>query len=437
MMQDVNKSLEEELLLSYAQHADLIGAKFPLWFNVARRDSAKCLQIVGLPEKKDERYGLTNVKGLLGNNKEVFITDLLKVNECYLNQNLPLKTYSITMTNGLVEQGLEVLNNGVAYGSLSAAAVDYELVVKNYLNSVADTKVNSIAALNHLFMRDGAFIYVPKGVKEEVSFEIDCVYGGQNSDYKEFARTLIVIEEGAEANVIIHHRGDCSGNSLTNHLRETVLCKNAKLNLSELIFLENQHKVILENHISQAENSNSNVVFVSSGSSHSRLGYTIELRESQANANVKGLYIVGTNQTTDININLNHLAANCTSEELIKGLGASNGVGSFAGRIYVAPNAQQTVAGQQSNNLMLSNNARIYSKPQLEIYADDVKCNHGATVGQLNDEAIYYMRQRGISEDNARKLQLSGFINDIVSQLDDQDLASFVYSEIAKKIENL
>lgn len=169
----------------------------------------------------------------------------------------------------------------------------------------------------------------------------------------------------------------------------------------------------------------------------SQVNVNIELAESGARFEFNGLYIVGRGDRKDVVLDVKHLVADCYSSELMKGIAAEDGVGRFHGRIYVAQDAQRTEAYQQSRNLLLNNAARIFTEPQLEIYADDVKCSHGAVVGQIEDEAVYYMRQRGIDEKAARNLLTEGFASEIVWQIEDEQYAEQIHDAIEERLSEI
>ena len=181
-----------------------------------------------------------------------------------------------------------------------------------------------------------------------------------------------------------------------------------------------------------AEGAKAKVVFAATEQGESNYDYTIELNGAGAELELYGLFFCGEGARCHVRTNVRHNVADCKSNQVVKGIAKDNGVGTFDGLVYVAPDAQRTEAYQQSRNMLLSRTARIHTNPQLEIYADDVRCSHGATVGNIDDDAIYYMRQRGLSEEQARKLQVGGFLRDVLSHIDDEAIRE----EFELKIEN-
>lgn len=173
------------------------------------------------------------------------------------------------------------------------------------------------------------------------------------------------------------------------------------------------------------------------GEGETAVDYTIKLQGREANAVHYGIFIADDGEKKNFSVRVEHNVPDCKSDVMVKGVAAGNGRGSFAGMVYVAPDAQHTEAYQQSRNLILGASARILTSPQLEIYADDVKCSHGATIGQINDNALFYMRQRGLSDAQARGLQLSGFVNDILAHIGEGELLTKVSAAAQHKIDNL
>lgn len=210
--------------------------------------------------------------------------------------------------------------------------------------------------------------------------------------------------------------------SSASEVRTIVVEKGATLKITELY--TPTKNASLQIHISQAFGSKVELVFVECGSGSAKIDYTIDLNEEQAEVDFYGLFLTNDDEKTELGVRVNHNAPSCRSNELVKGIASGSSHGRFKGYIYVKQDAQKTEAYQQSRNLILSDLAKIEAQPQLEIYADDVICNHGATIGQINADEIYYMRQRGIDEATAKKLLLEGFVNDIILHCTDEKLCA-------------
>jgi Fe-S cluster assembly protein SufD len=224
---------------------------------------------------------------------------------------------------------------------------------------------------------------------------------------------------------------------LVDFVRETVVEHGAKLNLSEITRMSARSAIVCGNYVRQNRDSRADMINVWLRGGVTRINSVVDLAESGCESNLYGLWFATGAERVDVNVRVNHLVPDCSSFELIKGIASDEAVGVFTGLVHVARGAQRTVALQQSRNLLMSENARIHTEPQLEIYADDVKCSHGATVGQMDGEAIFYMRQRGIGEEDARRLQMFGFVNDIISRCSHTDTCNFMTGLAEKRIEEV
>ena len=205
--------------------------------------------------------------------------------------------------------------------------------------------------------------------------------------------------------------------------------EGSSLNMIELFTGENSTQC----NIRQAQDSECRVVSVSVAGSDA--DYTIDLNGAHASNQVRAVYIAGDEECTKVALRVNHNVADCQSDSLVKGVAGGKAVGEFYGLVYVAEDAQRTDARQTNRNVEIGTDAKIITKPQLEIYADDVKCSHGATVGQLDAEAIMYMRQRGLSQEQARRMQIEGFVGDIVMHAG--EVGDVLAEELTSKLERL
>ncbi|MBQ3187406.1 MAG: SufD family Fe-S cluster assembly protein [Alistipes sp.] len=236
--------------------------------------------------------------------------------------------------------------------------------------------------------------------------------------------TVEVAEGGAAHLVILCHEPRTS--ELKLHLAE-----GASLTVNLLFTAE----AFLSLEADQEAHSSLKMTSVELGSANARL--TINLRGRDAESEVNGVFLTGGEEHAELMIRTNHLAADCRSRSIARGVAGGKSVGRFEGMVYVAQDAQRTDAEQQNRNLLLSQKARIETMPQLEIYADDVKCSHGATVGQMDQEAVYYMRQRGMDEQQARRLQIVGFVGDLVMHCNEDALCDAVLKLMEQKLETM
>jgi FeS assembly protein SufD len=302
-------------------------------------------------------------------------------------------------------------------------------------NSLADNRGDALTALNSAFMQDGALVWVPAGVRLTEPLLLDFRFSSDEEALMSFGRILIVLGDGAQADISVLYRTGGKTRFLVDIVREIVIGEGAKLNFSECALIREGSSLLLNGYMRQRSNSLTDSVFTSLGGGFSRLAMQSELAGEHAEANTHGLYIAADRTHSDIELRLSHLTPDCRSRQLVKGIATGEATGVFSGMVYVAPDAQHTDAAQQNRNLQLVDSARIYTRPQLEIYADDVKCGHGATIGRLDEEAIYYMRQRGVGESEARKMQMHGFAGDIINHCSSAPFREFMASEAQKLID--
>ena len=389
----------------------------------------------GIPSKKAENYRYTDIRAIYESQQSV-VSCAQADNGCQ-TECLPVESECFKMCNGCMvsHQKLVETQQGVILGSLAEAADRYPYLVGEYLNRATDSK-NTIEAINTAFVQDGFFLYVPKNVELEQHISIRDSYCAANSAMT-FSRALVIMEPNAKATVIFDTHSECENQMANNSLREFFVKDGAKLNIIDIQRVSNSSANICSTEVLQGQDSQVKSVSLTLDGGVVRNDWRVKLNGRGADNKTLGLALSGENQHIDYYTDIEHLSSDATSQQKFKSTAAANGQVVFNGRIYVAQDAQRTQAFQENRNLLLSDTANIYAKPQLEIYADDVKCSHGATVGQLNAEEIYYMRQRGISEVDAKRLQVYGFFNEIISQVADENLVEYLNKLAESKIERL
>jgi Fe-S cluster assembly protein SufD len=385
--------------------------------NLALEDFQK----LGIPSKKSERYKYTDLHPFF-NNKYGFVLEPDKLNidisqifKCDVPQ---LDMQEIILINGFYYYKNSVngfMPDKVWIGSLQKAITEIPGVVTKYMGKAA-TSDDGVIALNTALFRDGIFVYVPKGVELKGPLQIINVLLSQENLFVT-QRNLIVLEENSVANVVFCDHTLSPSKFLTNSVTEIFVGENAHLDFTNLQNEHNNAARISNTFIYQQHSSNVNATTLTLNGGMVRNNIKVKLDGEGAENSINGLFLTDKTQHVDNYIFVEHAKPHCHSSQLIKGVLDDSSTGSFNGRILVSKDAQKTVAYQKSSNLLLTSEAKMNTRPQLEIYADDVKCSHGATVGQLDQEALFYMRSRGIGKEEARLLLMYAFAHEIIQNI--------------------
>ena len=413
-----NSSSERQYIDLYEQSRQLICSHSSGVMNAPREAAYEHFKAVGFPTKKVERYKYTDIHQLMAPDYGLNLNRLNIPVDPYqaFRCDVPnLSTSLYFMVNDMFfheDKPKGHLPEGVIVGSLC----DYPEIVGQYYAKLAKTDEDAITALNTMQAQDGLLVYVPRGIVVEKAIQVINIL---RSDVALMInrRVLIVAEEGAEVTLLFCDHAADDRDFLTTQVIEVFAKDNARVNL---YCLEETHakNVRLSNvYVDQQRDSHvcHNVITLHNGITRNRLD--LDLRGEGAECECLGCVIADKQQHVDNNTLITHHATHCTSNELYRYVLNGQATGAFAGRVLVQPGAQQTASQMTNQNLCASPEARMYTQPMLEIYADDVKCSHGSTVGQLNDDALFYMRQRGIPEQEARTLLQVAFINQVIEQI--------------------
>ena len=377
----------------------------------------------GFPTKKMERYKYTDISKLFAPNYGLNLQRLkmpinpyeeFKCDVPDLNTSLYFVVNDQFYTDQLPKPQL---NDGIVVDSfLNALKTHSEIITKHYAK-LADTAKDALTAFNTMLVQDGLFVYVPKDVKADRTIQVINIL---RSDVNLMLnrRILIVLEDGAELSMLFCDDSADDRKFLATQVIEAYVGNNAKL---ELNCLEETHlkNVRISNvYIDQQKNSrvSHNIITLHNGVTRNKLDLTFSGEGSECFLN--GCVVADKHQHVDNNTVINHSVGNCTSNQLYKYVLDDHAVGAFAGLVYVAKDAQKTLSHEVNQNLCASSTAHMYTQPMLEIYADDVQCNHGSTVGQLNDAALFYMQQRGIDKREAKLLLEFAFVNEVIDKME-------------------
>lgn len=415
-------SSEKQYIDLYNQCKGMINKHAPQVLNDLRDKAFDDFCRLGFPSKKVERYKYTDMQKIFEPNYGLNLNRLeIPVNpydvfKCDV-PNLSTLLYFV-VNDSFYDKMLPKcsLAEGVIVGSLSKVATEHPELVAKYYGKIANTGDDAVTALNTMLSQDGLMVYVPKNVKVEKAIQVINILRS-DVDLMVNRRVLIVMEQGSEAKFLFCDHAADDRNFLATQVIEAFVGENAKLDLYCLEETHYKNTRVSNVYIEQQANSvvNHNVITLHNGVTRNRLDLVFKGEGAECFAN--GCVIGDKSQHIDNNTLIDHQVGHCTSHQLYKYVLGDEAVGAFAGRILVRKDAQKTSSNEINQNLCTTKQARMFTQPMLEIYADDVKCSHGSTVGQLNDAAMFYMRQRGISEKEAKLLLEFAFVNEVVDQI--------------------
>ena len=431
-------SSEKQYIDLYNQCKGMINKHAPQVLNDLRDKAFDDFCRQGFPSKKVERYKYTDMQkifepnyGLNLNRLEIPVNpyDVFKcdvpnlstslyfvVNDCFYDKMLPKCS----------------LAEGVIVGSLSKVAAEHPELVAKYYGKIANTGDDAVTALNTMLSQDGLMVYVPKNVKVEKAIQVINILRS-DVDLMVNRRVLIVMEQGSEAKFLFCDHAADDRRFLTTQVIEAFVADNASLDLYCLEETHYKNTRVSNVYIEEQANArvNHNVITLHNGVTRNRLDLILKGEGAECWCN--GCVVADKEQHVDNNTLIDHQVSHCTSHELYKYVLNDQSTGAFAGRVLVRHGAQKTISEERNQNLCATREARMYTQPMLEIYADDVKCSHGSTVGQLNDAALFYMRQRGISEKEAKLLLEFAFVNEVIDQIKLEPLRDRLHHLVEKR----
>lgn len=324
------------------------------------------------------------------------------------------------------------LADGVYAGSLREAAISRPGLVENFYGKLADMDRAGIAAINTLFAQDGFLLYVPDGVVVEKPIQLITLLSSK-VDLMVNRRILVVMGRASQAKFLLCDHALAANNYLTTQIIEVFAGQDSSLELYDLEETHAANLRVSELYISQDAGSKVAVDNLTLHNGQTRNTVCVTMDGPGAELSLNGVAITDKSQHVDNMTFVDHRAADCTSSELFKYVLDDSSTGAFAGKVLVREGAQRTSSQQTNRNICLTREARMYTQPQLEIYADDVKCSHGATVGQLDEKALFYMRQRGIPQDEARMMLMLAFVGEVIGKVELEPLRDRLYRLVEKR----
>jgi Fe-S cluster assembly protein SufD len=370
----------------------------------------------GLPSRRQEEWRFTRLKGI---EEEIFQPPDVVASRVDISPWRVSDAHLLVFVDGIFSpevSDVSDLPDGVVVSNLVLATASESKAVSEHLGSLAGLELHPFAALNTALVADGAFIHLPAGVELERPIQLVFVSGSEGRSTLSAPRILIVAEAASRATVVEQYLGD-GGASLSCPVSEIVLAEDAVLD----------HVVVQEEEISAhhlavrqirlAAASRYSAQTLSLGGALTRSDIGVVLDGEGVEASLDGLYLADGVQQADTHLTVRHARPDCSSHQLYKGILAGSARAVFNGRIIVDQDAQKTDANQSNRNLLLSDSATVHSNPQLEIFADDVRCTHGSTVGRLDEEAVFYLRSRGIARDEAIRMLTLAFAREVLERV--------------------
>ena len=423
---------EQQYIDLYQQARTMIHEHSSDVLNAVRDEAFERFASSGFPSRKVERYKYTDMQKLfepdygLNLNRLTIPVDPYNAFRCDV-PNLSTSLYFVV--NDVFyhdEKPKGHLPEGVVIGSLK------DFATTEYYNRLAGKANDATTDLNTMLAQDGLYVYVPKNVKVDRAIQVINILRS-DVDLMVNRRVLIVLEEGAELKMLFCDHAADDRNFLATQVIEAYVGENASLDLYCLEETHHKNVRVSNVYIDQQANSrvNHNVITLHNGVTRNKLDLTFS--GEGAECACYGCVIADKQQHVDNNTLITHKVPHCTSNELYKYVLDDKSTGAFAGRVLVEHGAQKTTSQMTNQNLTATKEARMYTQPMLEIYADDVKCAHGSTVGQLNDAALFYMRQRGISLQEAKVLLQNAFINEVIDKMQLEPLRDRLHYLVEKR----
>jgi Fe-S cluster assembly protein SufD len=427
--------LKEKLLSSYVAFEN--GVNINSDVHDIRTKALKDFETLGFPTKKLEAWKYTSLNSVLKEDYSVFPqkeneVEFKDIKKYFVHD---IDSYKIIFIDGKYSSFLsETTHDGIDVCLLSSAFtnIKHKAVIENYFNKTA--KQDNMTALNTAFASEGAFINIPKNTEVVKPIQIINFATGNTVATLLQPRNLIIVGENSHVQIIERHQSLTENAVLTNVVTEITAEKRAHVDYYKIQNDKSSASLIDNTFVAQERDTICSVHTFSFGGKIVRNNLNFYQNGEYVDSILKGITILEDKQHVDHHTLVHHLVPNCESHQDYKGIYADKSIGVFNGKVIVEKEAQKTNAYQQNNNVLISDKATMNAKPQLEIFADDVKCSHGCTIGQLDDQALFYMQQRGIPKKEAKALLMYAFANTVLESVRIPELKSRINKLIAKKL---
>nr|BFF35791.1 Fe-S cluster assembly protein SufD [Tenacibaculum mesophilum] len=427
--------LREKILSSYVAFEDNVNINSDL--HEIRTKALQNFEKLGFPTKKLEAWKYTSLNSVLKEDYSIFpdrdaSVEFADVKKYFIHE---IDSYKIVFVDGKYSSFLSTTtHDGKDICLLSAAfsKEKYKPIIEKYFNKIA--KQDNLTSLNTAFATEGAFIHIPKNVEVEKPIQIINFTTGKEHATMLQPRNLIIVEQNAHVQIIERHQNLNNNAVLTNVVTEIYTDTHATVDYYKIQNDNNDASLVDNTYIEQQKESTCSVHTFSFGGNITRNNLNFYQKGEYINSILKGITIIEGKQHVDHHTLVNHIEPNCESHQDYKGIYTYRSTGVFNGKVIVEKEAQKTNAYQQNNNVLISDKATINAKPQLEIFADDVKCSHGCTIGQLDDQALFYMQQRGIPKKEAKALLMYAFANTVLESVKIPEVKKRITKLIANKL---
>lgn len=431
-------NLQEQIEADFQNYISQANGDANSAFVELRKSALDEFNKAGLPTTRHEEWKYTNLKNIISKDFQttcVDVKDAAKLLDASILNNI--KANRLVFVNGSFYAGLSIIletDKSILLSNIASARKAYTSIFEKHFGKYAKVEGEGLNAMNTALLSDGAFIYVPSGKVLQHPVLITNIVDASELNVLNQPRNLIVVEKNASAKIIENYISTGSNASFTNVVNEIFVDENASLEHYRVQRCGGESYQNNYTQIFQNANTNINQVTLTLNGTLVRNNLHFFMNGENCNSLLYGLYVTEGKNHVDNHTRVDHAKPNCFSDEKYKGILKDKSTAVFNGKIMVHLDAQKTNAYQRNQNILLSEEATVNTKPQLEIFADDVKCTHGATVGQLDEEPLFYMRSRGISEAEARRMLLNAFADDIAEKIKIPELVQILEEEIERML---
>ncbi|HKI77479.1 MAG TPA: Fe-S cluster assembly protein SufD [Ignavibacteriaceae bacterium] len=438
----MNQSTEikDWYLSEFKKFENSLNGESKLPIHQLRKEAIDNFSKLDFPNTKEEEWKYTNISPLLKYNfKPASGKGNVSSNQISKFLFDEMEKSLLVFVNGQFDEKLSKIKNlpdGVVAGSISNAIKEKSLVIEKHLGKYADYKDQIFTALSTAYTKDGAFIFVPDGKIIDDPIHVLFLTDSSEENILSQPRNLFVAGKNSQVTIIEHFVSLDESIYFTNSVTEIFADDNAVVNHIKLQEESKKAFHIGRMEIGQGRGSNFTSYAISLGGDISRNDFNSKFNEEGSECTLNGLFLIDGTQLFDVHTLIDHAKPHCNSHEHYKGILDDKSRGVFNGKVMVRQDAQKTNAFQENNNIILSDNALVNTKPQLEIFADDVKCSHGATIGQLDEDSMFYLKSRGIGEETARTILIHAFASDVVQTIKVEAIKNYIEEILTKRFNN-